>query len=243
MRTPRIIALIIGVLLVVPGLSLLAGGAALGVADVRGRESGGYVAIQPSHLESSTTALVSPALAVVVDADTPQWVLDRLATDVRLTVAGDAGAPIFVGVARTSEVDTYLAGAVHDEITTHSGTPDYRRVGPTTATAGAPSPPAEQSFWAARATGQGTVSLDWKVASGSWSVVLMNADGSPGVVGLITPSVRSDALGPLALTLLIIGVLITLVAAATIVLALRGRRPSTPIGSAGSLPPTPVLTR
>ncbi len=217
MRTPRLIALVMGLLLVLPGLSLLAGGSALGATDVRGREAGGYLSTQPGHLRSSTPALVSPALEFVVDPGTPGWVLDRLATDVRLTVSGPAAVPVFVGIARTADVDAYLAGVEHDEISTRSGTPTYRRIPADSATA-APS-------------------------SGSWTVVLMNADGSPGVAGVVTPSVRSDALGPLALGLLVAGLLVTILAAAGIMVGLRGRRPPAPASSASSLPSTPALTR
>ena len=244
MRTRRVIALAIAAMLVIPGIPLLAAGAALGIANLRAMDTGGYVATTPSRLQSSTPALVTPAMAVVVDANTPQWVLDRLATDMRLTVSGQPGAPLFVGVARTNEVDAYLAGVAHDEITTRTGDPAYRRVPATSSTTPSPSAPADQTFWAAQAAGAGTLSLDWKVASGSWTVVVMNADGSPGVTAVVTPSVRSDALGPLALTLLTTGLLLTLLAVLTLVLAFRRRQALWTPTSSGTRPPaTPVLTR
>ena len=84
MRTRRVIALIIAGMLAVPGIPLLAAGTALGVADMRARNTGGYVAMAPSPLQSSTPAVVTPAMAVVVDSNTPEWLLDRLATDLRL---------------------------------------------------------------------------------------------------------------------------------------------------------------
>jgi hypothetical protein len=243
MRTRRVIALVIAAMLVVPGLPLLAAGIALGIADMRARDTGGYVATTPSQLQSATPAVVTAALAVVVDANTPQWVLDRLATDIRLTVSGRPEDAVFVGIARTAEVDGYLAGVAHDEVTNGAGKPAYRRVPATSSATPSPSAPADQTFWAAQAVGRGTVPLDWKVAGGSWTVVVMNADASPGVAAVVTPSVRSEALGPLALTLLSAGLLLTLLAVLTLVLALRGRRtPPAPTGST-SPPATPVLTR
>ena len=61
---------------------------------------------------------------------------------------------------------------------------------------GRPAMPAAQTFWAASST-DGRA-LDWKVRSGNWSVVMMNADGSPGVsvdaaVGANAPLVRDLA--------------------------------------------------
>jgi hypothetical protein len=243
MRTRRVIALIIAAMLAVPGIPLLAAGTALGIADVRARDTGGYVAITRSRLQSSTPAVVTPALAVVVDPSTPQWLLDRLATDLRLTVSGRPGAPVFVGIARTNEVDVYLAGVAHDEITTGAGEPAYRRVPATSSATASPSVPADQTFWAAQAVGAETVSLDWKVTSGNWTVVVMNADGSPGVAGVMAPSVRSDALGPLAVTLLATGLFLALLAVVILVLAFR-RRPAlpTPTDLRTSPPPSPVLT-
>jgi hypothetical protein len=244
MRTRRVIALVIAAMLVVPGIPLLAAGAALGIADLRATDTGGYVATTPSRLQSATPAMVTPALAVVVDANTPQWVLDRLATDIRLTLTGQPEAPVFVGIARTNQVDAYLAGVAHVEITTGTGKPTYRLVPATSSTTPSPSAPADQTFWAAQAVGTGTVPLDWKVASGNWTVVVMNADGSPGVAAVVTPSVRSDALGPLALTLLATGLVLTLLAVLTLVLAFRRRQTlSTPTVSGTSPPATPVLTR
>ena len=157
---------------------------------------------------------------------------------------GETRSTVFVGIARTNEVDAYLAGVAHDEITTRTGEPTYRRVPATSSTTPSHSVPADQTFWAAQAVGAGTVSLDWKVTSGSWTVVVMNADGSPGVAAVMTPSVRSDALGPLALTLLAAGLLLTLLTVLTLVLAFRRRQTlSTPRGSGTSPPATHILTR
>jgi hypothetical protein len=141
MRTRRVNAMIIAAMLVVPGITLPAAGAPLGVADVRARDTGGYVAATPSRLQSSTPTLVSPAMAVVVDANTVQWVLDRLATDLRLTVSGEQGATVFVGIALTNEVDAYLAGVAKDEIATRAGEPTHRRIPASNSTTPIPSAP------------------------------------------------------------------------------------------------------
>ena len=43
-------------------------------------------------------------------------------------------------------------------------------------------PPDEQTFWTARAEGpQSTVEVDWDFQPGRYTLVLMNADGTPGV--------------------------------------------------------------
>src|SRR5262249_23656297 len=87
-------------------------------------------------------------------------------------------------------VDAYLAGVSHDEATdldldpfsvTYVHRPGTR----------APGRPADQLFWSASATGR---PLTWSLKAGSWSVVVMNVDGSPGVAATIGVGVKIPAL-------------------------------------------------
>jgi hypothetical protein len=41
--------------------------------------------------------------------------------------------------------------------------------------------PGAQNFWVASATGSGPQTLLWEPTDGSWTVVVMNADGRPGI--------------------------------------------------------------
>jgi hypothetical protein len=105
---------------------------------------------------------------------------DRLGR-LRLTATSAVAAkPLFVGIARTEDIDRYLAGVEHDELRDIEFDPfriDYRRLG-----AGAqPALPTAQSIWRAHATGSGTQTVSWPVEKGHWSAVVMNADGSRNV--------------------------------------------------------------
>jgi hypothetical protein len=51
-----------------------------------------------------------------------------------------------------------------------------------------PAAPAAQPFWAATSTDGRP--LDWKVREGKWSVVAMNADGSPGVSASVSAGAK-----------------------------------------------------
>ena len=68
-------------------------------------------------------------------------------------------------------------------------------------------PPALRHIWTASAQGRGTQTLRWHLRNGSWSVVVMNADGSPGVRADVTASARIPFLGLLGWTLAGLGVL------------------------------------
>ena len=114
---------------------------------------------------------------------------------------------------------------------------------------GAPQgPPTGQSFWAASASGVGTQTVTWKVRDGDWSVVLMNADGSRGVVADVDLGAKLSFLLWVAIGSLIGGLLVVGGSSALIVLAARTPQqspvPPTPpaadSGSGTTLGPEPV---
>ncbi len=227
MRTGRVWALVVGLFLLLPGVGFLGGGGALGLAYAVGRDDAGYFTAALDGLDTDTVAIVAGPADVVVDPGSPDWLVDRLIGDVRLRVAGTGPQDIFVGIARQSQVDAYLAGVAHAELTgTGGSSPSYR----TGAGRDEISPPGSQTFWAAQVTGPGTQQLDWAVTGGRWSVVLMNADGSPGVAADANVAAKSDVVLPVALTLFILGAVLTAVALMLIVVGARDSRPRPPMG-------------
>ena len=80
---------------------------------------------------------------------------------VRVSASAQDQTPLFLGVALASDVDRWLSGTARDEVTRAWGdadAPAYRRL------AGdlrALSSPTQQSFWVSRATGSGTIQLEW----------------------------------------------------------------------------------
>src|SRR5205823_5502418 len=126
------------------------------------------------HYQTSSHALSTEGLAV---GGMTGALEDRLAR-LRITATStDAAKPLFIGIARTNDVDAYLARVEHDELRDIKLDPfsiDYRRLG-----AGAPTTlPATRRIWRAQATGTGTQTISWPVEKGHWSAVVMNADGS-----------------------------------------------------------------
>ena len=43
--------------------------------------------------------------------------------------------------------------------------------------------PTDQGFWTAQSSGPGTQTLTWDLKPGTYTAVIMNVDGSPGVAG------------------------------------------------------------
>ena len=106
-----------------------------------------------------------------------------------------SGSPLFVGVGPSADVDRYLAGVSHTLIS------DFWSDSVQPIAGGVPgSPPGTQDFWVASATGAGAQTLTWDPANGSWTVVVMNADGRAGMdvgtdLGATYPALLGIAVG------------------------------------------------
>ena len=155
---------------------VILGGALIGIHETK-RDAHGFYATGKKTLQTPTHALVADKL----DANGPGWLLreSRLGT-IRIQATGSAEKPVFVGVAKTAQIDSYLRGVAQDEVADFDVDPfsvEYeRRAGSAT-----PGIPSGQSFWASKASGSGRQTLTWPVEKGNWGVVIMNADGSAGV--------------------------------------------------------------
>jgi len=216
-RTGPILTTITGSILGFFALLLLAAGIALFSID--DERTDGYLTTDTHTFSSPTRALTTESLDV--DTDAPDWLFStdtfgHVRIDPRST---DAAEPIFVGIAPTRDVNAYLDQVQHDEITDVDLDPftlDRSRQ----AGEGRPALPAAQTFWAASSTDGRP--LDWKVRSGEWSVVMMNADASPGVS--VDASVGADApfIRDLAWWLTIPGAGLGLIAVILIALGIRG---------------------
>ena len=200
--------LVVGSILGLISLGVLAGGVAAVAFDQTQRDAAGYVSSSFKGYSTGTYALVSEK----VELDTPgsDTVWDDFVGTVR--IESQADHPVFVGIARTTDVAAYL-GSVRRE-TAHNlfDNHGYQTLG-----AGAPATaPGEQSFWVASAEGSGTQVLTWDVRDGNWQVVVMNADGSRDIdtslsIGAELPSLLWIGIGVLALGGLLLGIAVLLV--------------------------------
>jgi hypothetical protein len=219
----HIAAIVVGCLTLLPALGMVLGGTVLTVANAVGTDDG-YFDVTLDRLDSNGVAIASIDLwdEATQDEDLP-WVLDWLDLDVRLTVDGAGRSDdVFVGVAHTDDVQAYLADAGYTELLDYDRhEPQYlEHDGGLTVAA-----PTEQDFWVASTTGTGVQTLDWQAKAGHWSVVVMNADGSPDVRADVEVGVHSDAVVPIAVTLLVFGGLGVITAVTLIIVGARGRRP------------------
>jgi hypothetical protein len=228
----RVVALVLGILLLLPALALIAGGGVLLWADQSERDDG-FLMSPNGSVSTDGYALVSDRIELSTSGD---WVPVSGALGTTRVQATASGPDLFVGIGPSDQVAAYL-GTVQRSVIDDLGN-DGAVIG-REVQGGAPAgPPAEQPFWTEQATGAGRQQLDWDPDDGNWTVVVMNADGSAGVDADLRVGAELPALTGIAWGLLIGGVLLTLVAVLVIVLAARRRRPRAqyPPAAAGPAP-------
>ena len=113
--------------------------------------------------------------------------------------------PVFVGIGRSGDVTSYLANVSRSELRDFDdGTPtSANQTGSRT-----PAPPATRDLWVATAEGRGTQSLGWKLKLARWDVVVMNADGMPGVDAAVSLGAHTPPLLVPGLTLVALGLMV-----------------------------------
>ena len=232
MSTKRIVALVIGCVLVLPALGMLFGGGALAIGYATQRNDDGYLDVTIDQLQTPTVAITGEDVRFAADPGSPDWLIDAIDLDVQLVATPlDPDTTIFIGIARQLDLDRYLADVAHERVTRFdAGEPVYRRQGEG---AGSLPAPTDQEFWVASASGPGTQELTWSATSGRWAAAVMNADGSPGIAVTMNVGAKSGIVMPIALVVAGLGLVLT---AATVVLIVygasgaRNREPAPPDG-------------
>ncbi len=217
----RIALLTIGAITGLVALGLVAAGAGALAID-RTQRQDGFVTT-PSHAYSTPTyALVSET----AELHGPRWAWRDLVGTVRVTAKADH--PVFLGIARESDVQRYLGGVAHEIVRDIGDDPGEYDTQPGGRTA---PPPGAQGFWAASAQGTGQVRLDWDVENGHWALVVMNPDGARFVDATLRIGAELDALAWVAGGLLGAGLILAVLAAALIYGSLPKRRASAATGN------------
>lgn len=217
--------MIVGALLSLVGVPLLVGGLALGWALMTQRDGDGFFTTPTEHISSPSVALTTRALDLG-DLGPDDWWADRDVATVRLRVTSREPGPVFVGIGPSDAVAAYLRDAPYDEITDITDNDPFRytltRHGGDADSAPAPT---RQGFWTAQASGGGSQELTWDLRPGTYTVVVMNADGTAGVDVDVVAGGRLALLTPLAAGLVLVG--LALVAAGALLLV-RGAGSASP---------------
>jgi hypothetical protein len=207
-----------GCLLMPSAIGLLATGGASGAAQLCHRNEDDYFDITIAKLDTSTPVVMVNELPLASHKGAPGWLVNSLEADVRLRITSvDDGRETFIGIALDGDVDNYLSGVAHAKVArvVDGKVPVYNfEEGSDDIPA-----PLEQSFWVASASGAGTQELVWRATRGNWSIVVMNADGSPGVSAEVDAGLKVSPLGRLTVAVALAG---AAMAAASVALIVAG---------------------
>ena len=214
----RIAAVVIGGLLALVALALLgAGGVGLWAETQR---DAGYVTSGGHDFSTSGSALATEKTKLG-SAGVGWLYAPTLLGKVRIRVTPvGSGSPLFVGIGPSSELERYLAGTKHTLITDYFGAEEQLVDGGPSRSA-----PGRQHFWVASTTGPGQRSLFWKPADGSWTVVVMRADGRPGIAVHGDLGARMSAL-PWVITGVLVAGLVFMAGGVLLIVGALRRRPS-----------------
>ena len=225
MSVGRILLIVFGSLLALIGLAIAAAGGAVLFANATMRDSEGFFTTRTEMYATATRALRSEDLSIV--GGTSVDIADGDFATIRLRATPAGARPLFVGIARAADADAYLRGVAHDDVVNIDFDP-FKVDARLHAGSQTPAAPASQPFWVAQAAGSGTQTLRWNVRSGCWSVVVMNADGTPGVRFDANVGARVTHLGWIGLGILAGGLLILGGAIAMLVFGARRPRGTPP---------------
>jgi hypothetical protein len=193
------------------------------------QRSGGYVMTSSERFSTGGYALATRTLQI--SSDVPSFLYGRdWLGDVRIRGASaDPRGPLFIGIAHEQDVDRYLEGVAHSEVTDVNGDPFGTTYRPSyhLVAGGRPAiPPTRATFWVARVAGGGGQSLTWSVRQGRWAVVVMRPDGSRGVAADLAAGAKLPALLWVSIVVLVLGTLA--LAAGAGLIYLGGREPRAP---------------
>jgi Domain of unknown function (DUF4389) len=214
----HVLLLVFGSIAALTAAGLLAAGGAVVVVDQTQRGGDGYLMSPTKTFSTGAYALVSERIDTGLDG--PDWLYRNFLGTVQLR--SESTMPLFVGIARASDVEGYLGNVRRAEVTDLGADPAEYRLRPGAAT---PVQPAAQGFWAASTRGAGEHVLRWDVQDGSWRVVVMNTDGSPDVDADLSIGAELPNLVWIGVGILGGGALLLALGGALIYLGARSRAP------------------
>ncbi len=210
----------LGVVVIVASFGVVIAGSVMLWGHVTQRDGHGFLDSQPNRYLTQTYAVTSDDVDLKARPSAVGWIPPQRLAEVRIRADRADGGAVFVGIGPRAQVERYLSRSAHARIADTRLVPFDVLYDQTGGSRG-PEQPARQSFWAASASGPGSRQVSWEPKPGEWSVVVMNADASRGVVADLAVAVRAPVLLPMAVAAMALGVLIGALGAVLLVLAAR----------------------
>ncbi|QNE19620.1 hypothetical protein F1D05_18995 [Kribbella qitaiheensis] len=218
----RFARIVLGLLLALTGL----------LVTIAGAVAAFWLVGPDNTVDTGERRLTSTGLAVMTAPD----LLDRHGPT--LHVKASSAKPVFIGIGQDLDVASYLGGSQYSRVVRLNLPPKFD----TQEMKGGLIPlaaPAGLDWWTVKASGAGEQSISWPIADGSYDVVAMNADGSPGADLRLTVGV--ELAGLFGTCLLVLGVGVVLLLVGLVLMFIRKRRPPVPLPVVPVVKPLPEL--
>lgn len=131
--------------------------------------------------QTGTHRMTTPGLGVITEPS----VLKYVGPVLHLTVERADGEPVFVGVAHEVDASSYL-GEHSRRVVSRVGLPWDLDTGQRDGIEEALPLPGDQPWWLTSVEGEGAQELVWPIPHGSYSIVALNADGTPALDADVT---------------------------------------------------------
>ncbi|WP_296604917.1 hypothetical protein [Nocardioides sp.] len=202
----RVLATVTSSVLLLLGVGMVVGGGALRLADSTLRNDDGFVMGSTHRWQSPGYAVRSESAEIHTDSTTFDLPERFLGT---MTATADPTTPngVFLGVARTADVDRYLTDVAHSTVLD----PFDGDGGPTLTFVDGGSPavaPTEAEFWVSSASGLGPQAITWEPEDGEWTLVVMNGEGTTPVSAAVSVGAEVPVLDTVGAVLLVAGLVL-----------------------------------
>ncbi len=208
--------LLVSVILLITAFGLLMGGTTLRSIQVLVVDDDGYITSDPATVDLPGYAIVLEDIDLDVDPMAWRWLQSRggLLKLKIITESNDPSKEIFIGVARESDLRPYIQDMEYQRVIDMDfDEENYELVfsaadfslhpgGPPSA------PPTVHSYWVAHTSSADEQELVWEPQSGTYNIVIMNADGSEGIDANIQVGASVPFFGSIANILIYAGLFV-----------------------------------
>ena len=197
----RIFVVVLSVFILLIGFGLLAGGGALLWTNTFLKDADGFYTTRAIDIRRDSYGVTTYPARIEFG---PTWVFDwSNLVQIKISASNNTDKSTFIGIAEDTELTNYLSDVAYDEIRDLDIYRPFREPNVTYrefSGSSAPEPPTNRDFWAASTSGTGTQVLEWGIEEGSYSLALMNQDGSRGLdlsgsIGVKIPMIAGIGIG------------------------------------------------
>ena len=225
--------LVLSVILLITSFGLLMGGTTMRSIQSLVVDEDGYITSDPATVDLPGYAIVLEDIDLDIDPMAWRWLQNRggLLKLKILTESNDPGKEIFIGVARESDLRSYIKDVEYQRVIDMDFDEENYDIVFSAADfslhpGGPPSaPPTVHSYWVVHTSSEDEQELIWEPQAGTYNIIIMNADGSEGIDAIIQVGASVPFFGSIANILISVGLFVGAIGGLMIFFTLKRSQP------------------